>query len=664
MQLGGELSCAGVVEPVDVAGQPELGERKANHVCVFLLDLAAQRDLERLGCHVEARDDELVECHGLGRHRLVEERLLRADEQAGARGELTDLARVLPCRRARRAQLEMRDDAIGVEEHRTDRVGRFAQLEREARSQHLHASDLEELLHLGAHLDSAALGVGSKVGSFSIRGVGRRPALLLDEALREIHEAARVVDEHRRPTRRRRFLHDPEDHRSLRPRRRVVECFANARDHALVELLDGLDGLVARDARLAGFERLLLRFCFEHHHARGRGHERLEGGEEVELKWERDRVAVEIAHAPGVQGSPPSPRHPTSSPGLVDGSDNRLILDAASFELLHHGAMGRFRFAGLLGLGLAAIACNEGLLGGSGGAGGANGVNAGSGANGVTSAAGPNGPAATGATGSNAVSASNAVSGSTQQSNAASTGTGLAGGPSSDRLTLRPIGTMPGAPLGYAEYLPPGYGDGNPRPILFFHHGISESGNGSEGEVVKVLNTGMTALIANDQWPDDRPFIVLASQHDAPPGTSCHSVEEIDTFITWALTQYDVDLSRVYLTGLSCGAIGSWNYLGAHTNEVVAAAVLIAGDGQSAFSQAGCELAKIPIWAFHGELDGTVPPAGSINTMNWINACTNPAPVDARLTTYPGEGHNVWDETYNLDAGHDVYGFMLGYTHP
>lgn len=241
-------------------------------------------------------------------------------------------------------------------------------------------------------------------------------------------------------------------------------------------------------------------------------------------------------------------------------------------------------------------------------------------------------------------------------------GGGLPGGPSSERLTVHPKGTVQGADLGYFEYLPPHYGNGAKYPILFFHHGIGESGDGSAGALDALFNTGLPKLLESDDWPEDRPFIVLGTQHDAPPNTSCHSVKEIEDFTAFALAHYDVDLSRVYITGLSCGAIGSWQYLGKHTNEVFAAAVLISGDGKGAVNQAGCALGALPIWAFHGDADNVVDPSGSIVPIDTLNQCS-PPPLDAKLTLYPGVGHNAWDRTYDLTAGHDIYAWMLGHTH-
>src|SRR5215210_1527815 len=168
-------------------------------------------------------------------------------------------------------------------------------------------------------------------------------------------------------------------------------------------------------------------------------------------------------------------------------------------------------------------------------------------------------------------------------------------GPSSERLTLRPVGSVEGTPAGYIEYLPPGYGDGTRRPLLLFFHGAGENGDGGE-DGLKLLRIGgaIPTLIARDRWPERRPFIVLMPQHDGGQvaGSLCPDAAEIDSFIRFATANYDVDAKRVYLTGLSCGAIGAWEYLGAHTDETVAAAVLIAGDGNHAFAEAHCALGR------------------------------------------------------------------------
>ena len=121
------------------------------------------------------------------------------------------------------------------------------------------------------------------------------------------------------------------------------------------------------------------------------------------------------------------------------------------------------------------------------------------------------------------------------------------------------------------------------------------------------------------------------------------------------MNNYNIDEDRVYLTGLSSGGHGVWEYTAKYP-EVVAAAVPIAGTG---VGQNYCELANVPIWAFHGENDATVAPSNSITPIQEINKCSNV--VEAKLTLYSGVGHNSWDRTYSGSAGHDIYSWMLSY---
>jgi poly(3-hydroxybutyrate) depolymerase len=235
-------------------------------------------------------------------------------------------------------------------------------------------------------------------------------------------------------------------------------------------------------------------------------------------------------------------------------------------------------------------------------------------------------------------------------------------GPASGRHTARPSGSMPGTTAGYYEYIPPHYGNGALYPLLVFRHGVGENGSGMQPDLDKVLVHGPPKLIEADEWPEARSFVVLSVQH---PGDGCPTPQEMDDFFQFALDNYDIDPKRVYLTGLSCGAIGSWNYLADHTDETVAGAVLICGDGRDAFAKTGCAIGKVPIWAFHGDNDMSVDWEGSADTINSLLTCTNPAAVDAKVTLYPGVGHDSWTQTYDLsNPANDIYAWLMSHAKP
>lgn len=224
-------------------------------------------------------------------------------------------------------------------------------------------------------------------------------------------------------------------------------------------------------------------------------------------------------------------------------------------------------------------------------------------------------------------------------------------------ILARPYGTVPGMSLGYWEYLPPGYDDDATvsHPLVIFLHGTGDVGNGSAAALEKLMALNAPPrLIRNGR---DFPFILIAPQRF----NAFIPVADIDKIIEFAKVHYRVDASRVYLTGISAGAIQVWAYAAVHYAKL-AAIVPIAGNGNS---QNLCPAAAsgLPVWAFHGSADGTVSPYGSINPVKALNTTCSPAVNPAALLTlYPGVGHDSWGRTYDGSAGHDIYTWMLGYS--
>ena len=265
-----------------------------------------------------------------------------------------------------------------------------------------------------------------------------------------------------------------------------------------------------------------------------------------------------------------------------------------------------------------------------------------------------------------------------------------AGSTSSQRYSVHPTGST-ASPLGYTAYLPPSYGSG-PSPLVVFLHGSGESGDGSADALSVMATQAIPRYIVNDGWPDGRPFVVLAPQHedaandpayaacDGVPfpgscflttqhdlgnpadGSPCFTPREVHDFIAYALDAYDVDPARVYLTGLSCGGYGTWEYLGDYADAQVTAAVPIAGEGRPAWQTAGCDLGAVPLWAFHGALDDVVNPAGSTVPVTGLRSQCGIPSADAGLTVYPDRDHDSWNITYAGGGGVDIWAWLLGHT--
>jgi dienelactone hydrolase len=269
----------------------------------------------------------------------------------------------------------------------------------------------------------------------------------------------------------------------------------------------------------------------------------------------------------------------------------------------------------------------------------------------------------------------------------------LVGTDSARYLTPRPLGST-SSHLGYYEYLPPSYrAAGDQSPLLVFLNGYGENGDGSPEALGNLLFTAIPRFIAIGGWPTDRPLVVLAPQHvEDPPGFDfgpcdgepwggscnmqvqhdldhaspafCWTPDEVHDFLTYALDRYNVDPTRVYLTGLSCGGFGTWEYLAKYRDQQVAAAVPYAGEGRMAWADAGCGLGSVPIWALHGELDDVVNPLGSIEPMHHLADCPGLPADERKLTIYEGLYHEGWDQAYSGALGDDIYSWMLGFSNP
>jgi predicted peptidase len=207
------------------------------------------------------------------------------------------------------------------------------------------------------------------------------------------------------------------------------------------------------------------------------------------------------------------------------------------------------------------------------------------------------------------------------------------------------------AVIGYNIYFPEEYYK-NPTipnfPLMVFCHGAGEKcwPDTRVGDLNVAKRYGPPMLVDQGQ---EFPFIIVNAQ--CPYGDwdnifgKVQPGKFVDEVVELMKASYNVDPSRIYVTGLSMGGGGTFSYLQNYPDKV-AAAIPIAGWGSN--GPEACKAKEVPVWAFHSNNDNMVGPLCSISVINAINNC-NPAPsVPAKLTLYnPGYGHDCWTVTYN-----------------
>lgn len=200
------------------------------------------------------------------------------------------------------------------------------------------------------------------------------------------------------------------------------------------------------------------------------------------------------------------------------------------------------------------------------------------------------------------------------------------------------------ARLNYLLYLPPEYDSQESWPLIMFLHGRGERGS----NLKLVRQHGPPKRIAEG---DDFPFIVVSPQ--CPAGS--YWTEELDALAALlddVIASHKVDTRRVYLTGMSMGGRGTW-FLAGRYPERFAAIAPVCGAGLNWIAVE--RLRNMPVWVFHGDADTVVPTYESENMVGWLRDVGN----EARLTLYPGIGHDSWTQAYNTP---ELYEWFLSHS--
>lgn len=198
--------------------------------------------------------------------------------------------------------------------------------------------------------------------------------------------------------------------------------------------------------------------------------------------------------------------------------------------------------------------------------------------------------------------------------------------------------------VNYLLYAPAAYRRTRKRrwPLLVFLHGGGERGDDPQQLTAQPLprtlarTTTFPAVVVSPQLPLRLTFWTAL-------------IEPVDVLVRRLAARYAIDPRRLYLTGLSTGGFGTWEY-GLRYPRRFAALVPIAGGfpGTSGVPRGICALRNVPIWAFHGAADATVLPYQEEALVRALHRCGS---TRVRFTLLPGVGHSgSWHHAYADDA--------------
>ena len=222
------------------------------------------------------------------------------------------------------------------------------------------------------------------------------------------------------------------------------------------------------------------------------------------------------------------------------------------------------------------------------------------------------------------------------------------------------------------ESLPENYDTSKKYPLIVFLHGRGERGDGTENSSQNALTWGPLRHINHGRFKqftyeeEKYSFIVIAPQIDKP--LTIWDPALVDQVINYAITNYPVDIRRVYLTGLSMGGNGTWVYAYSDYNSPnkLAAIATISAWGNI---EKSCKVAlrKIPVWAFHGIDDNTVDFERGKSVFQAAKNCIENNEPEMIFTAYENTKHDAWQKAYDVrNEWHtpNIYQWMLSHSLP
>jgi predicted peptidase len=171
-----------------------------------------------------------------------------------------------------------------------------------------------------------------------------------------------------------------------------------------------------------------------------------------------------------------------------------------------------------------------------------------------------------------------------------------------------------------------------------FLHGAGERGD--DPDLVK--REGLPRLLEHNR---DFPFIVVSPQCRRGKDWSAAA---LDRLLADVIPRYAADPGRVYATGLSSGAVASFELAALRPDRLAAVAAV----APSAEPPDFCGAAAVPVWLFHNGFDERVPARISRRIARKLESCGG----SVQLTVYPEAGHDAWSDTY---ARADLYAWFL-----
>lgn len=212
-----------------------------------------------------------------------------------------------------------------------------------------------------------------------------------------------------------------------------------------------------------------------------------------------------------------------------------------------------------------------------------------------------------------------------------------------------------GITLRYRILFPENYDRSKKYPLVLVLHGAGERGSDNEKQLVhgsklflqEDVRKNFPAIVIFPQCPENEYWSSVSIDRSKMPLTLSFDYTKPETpslnaaiaLAKKMINEESVDRSRVYVTGLSMGGMGTFEAVYRYP-KLFAAAMPICGGGDVVHYSK--KVRKTKFWIFHGDAD----PVVSVKLSQEMVARLKALKLAPKYTEYAGVQHNSWDNAF------------------
>jgi predicted peptidase len=205
--------------------------------------------------------------------------------------------------------------------------------------------------------------------------------------------------------------------------------------------------------------------------------------------------------------------------------------------------------------------------------------------------------------------------------------------------------------LAYRILFPENYSPTEKYPLFIFLHGSGERGSDNEKQLMHGASVFLSAeartkypsIVIFPQCPEKGFWAPVNRSKDAFSYLNSKKPTEpmalLIRLIRETIKNEQVDKSRVYVSGLSMGGMGTFDLICRKPGLFAAAAPICGGVSVERLKK----VKDMPIRIFHGTADNAVPVQHSKDAYNELKA---KGAQKAEIILFDGVGHNSWDYAF------------------